>query len=152
MIVFFSWRFFISHDYISTVGNCNIAIWRPKFIFSCHQVEQLHKIFKLCGSPADEYWKKSKLPHATIFKPHRPYDSCLHETFKSLPASAFSLLETLLSVEPYKRGTATTALASEVSIICRFYFMMSYDWSCDSYSAPPTLSVFCLLLSVREFL
>ncbi|GFY85226.1 protein kinase superfamily protein [Actinidia rufa] len=31
------------------------------------EVEQLHKIFKLCGSPSDEYWKKSKLPHATIF-------------------------------------------------------------------------------------
>lgn len=77
------------------------------------EVEQLHKIFKLCGSPAEEYWKKSKLPHATIFKPHRPYDSCLHETFKTLPSSTYSLLQTLLSVEPYKRGTATTALESD---------------------------------------
>lgn len=92
------------------------------------EVEQLHKIFKLCGSPADEYWKKSKLPHATIFKPHRPYDSCLHETFKSLPTCAFSLLETLLSVEPYKRGTASTALASE-------YFKMK-PCACEPSSLP----------------
>ncbi|TVU22756.1 hypothetical protein EJB05_32474 [Eragrostis curvula] len=39
------------------------------------EVEQLHKIFKLCGSPSEEYWRKSKLPHATIFKPqHHPAD------------------------------------------------------------------------------
>ncbi|KAI0525132.1 hypothetical protein KFK09_004523 [Dendrobium nobile] len=77
------------------------------------EVEQLHKILKLCGSPSDEYWKKSKLPHATIFKPHLPYESHLQETFKSLPQSAYKLLEVLLSVEPQKRGTATSALASE---------------------------------------
>ncbi|MCO5572010.1 hypothetical protein L7F22_025761 [Adiantum nelumboides] len=37
------------------------------------EVEQLHKIFKLCGSPSKDYWNKSKLPHATIFKPQQPY-------------------------------------------------------------------------------
>lgn len=78
------------------------------------QVEQLHKIFKLCGSPPDDYWKKSKLPHATLFKPQQPYDSSLRETFKDLPTTAVNLIETLLSVEPYKRATASAALASEV--------------------------------------
>lgn len=86
--------------------------------YNCHalllQVEQLHKIFKLCGSPPDDYWKRTKLPHATLFKPQQPYDSSLHETFKHLPKTTISLLETLLSVEPYKRGTAFSALASEV--------------------------------------
>ncbi|PIA62898.1 hypothetical protein AQUCO_00200720v1 [Aquilegia coerulea] len=77
------------------------------------EVEQLHKIFKLCGSPPDEYWKKSKLPHATIFKPQHPYESSLHETCKSLPATALTLIQTFLSVEPYKRGSASSALASE---------------------------------------
>ncbi|MBA0824980.1 hypothetical protein Goarm_021611, partial [Gossypium armourianum] len=75
------------------------------------EVEQLHKIFKLCGSPPDDYWKKSRLPHATLFKPQQPYNSCLQETFKILPATAVNLVETLLSVEPYKRGTASSALA-----------------------------------------
>lgn len=51
-----------------------------------------------------------------MFKPQQPYDSCLHETFKDLPTTAVNLIETLLSVEPYKRGTATSALASEVII------------------------------------
>jgi serine/threonine protein kinase len=80
----------------------------------CLQVEQLHKIFKLCGSPPDEYWKKTRLPHATLFKPQQPYDSCLRETFKDFPVTSVNLLQTLLSVEPNKRGTASSALSSEV--------------------------------------
>jgi len=81
------------------------------------QVEQLHKIFKLCGSPSEEYWRKSKLPHATIFKPQQPYKRCIHETFKEFPASSLALLDTLLAIEPADRGSAAQALASEVS--CR---------------------------------
>ncbi|KAJ0963464.1 hypothetical protein J5N97_028586 [Dioscorea zingiberensis] len=77
------------------------------------EVEQLHKIFKLCGSPPEEYWKKSKLPHTTLFRPQHNYENCLGEIFRNLSSSAFSLLKTFLSVEPYKRGTASTALASE---------------------------------------
>ncbi|KAJ7978463.1 Protein kinase superfamily protein [Quillaja saponaria] len=92
------------------------------------EVEQLHKIFKLCGSPPDEYWKKSRLPHATLFKPQQPYDSCLRETFKNLPSANVNLLETLLSVEPYKRGTASSALSSE-------YFKMK-PYACDPSSLP----------------
>ncbi|PWA38717.1 Protein kinase, ATP binding site-containing protein [Artemisia annua] len=92
------------------------------------EVEQLHKIFKLCGSPPEDYWKKSKLPHATLFKPQHPYESCLWETFKDLPKCAVELIETLLSVEPYKRGTASSALASE-------YFKMK-PYACDPLSLP----------------
>lgn len=75
----------------------------------------MHKIFKLCGSPCEDYWKKSKLPHATLFKPQRPYKSCLWETFKDLPKNTVNLIETLLSIEPYKRGSASSALESEVT-------------------------------------
>ncbi|XP_021285720.1 probable serine/threonine-protein kinase At1g54610 [Herrania umbratica] len=92
------------------------------------EVEQLHKIFKLCGSPPDDYWKKSRLPHATLFKPQQPYDSCLRETFKDLPATAVNLIETLLSVEPYKRGTASGALASE--------YFTTKPYACDPSSLP----------------
>ncbi|CAB4281059.1 unnamed protein product [Prunus armeniaca] len=92
------------------------------------EVEQLHKIFKLCGSPPDDYWKKSKLPHATLFKPQQPYDSSLRQTFKDLPTTTLNLLETLLSVEPHKRGTASSALASE-------YFKMK-PYACDPSSLP----------------
>ncbi|KAH1032685.1 hypothetical protein J1N35_044859 [Gossypium stocksii] len=77
------------------------------------EVEQLHKIFKLCGSPSEDYWRKSKLPHATIFKPQRPYRRCVAETFKEFPAPALALLETLLSIDPSDRGSAASALKSE---------------------------------------
>ena len=86
------------------------------------QVEQLHKIYKLCGSPADAYWKKSRLPNATMYRPHCPYLSTLRDVFKGVPEHALSLLETLLSVEPYNRGTASCALTSKV----RFDHVISY--------------------------
>lgn len=84
-------------------------------------MEQLHKIFKLCGSPSEEYWKRSKLPHATIFKPTHPYKRCVAETFKDFPPSALALLEVLLAVEPESRGTASSALHSEVIMGFLYY-------------------------------
>ncbi|CAJ1975327.1 unnamed protein product [Sphenostylis stenocarpa] len=92
------------------------------------EVEQLHKIFKLCGSPPDEYWKKTRLPHATLFKPQQPYDSCLRQFFKDLPATSVHLLQTLLSVEPYKRGSAASALSSE--------YFKTKPYACDPSSLP----------------
>ncbi|KAF3682741.1 putative serine/threonine-protein kinase [Capsicum annuum] len=92
------------------------------------EVEQLHKIFKLCGSPPDDYWKKSKLPHATLFKPQHPYESCLWDTFTDLAKSAVSLIETLLSVEPPKRGTASSGLVSE--------YFKTKPHACDPASLP----------------
>lgn len=77
-------------------------------------MEQLHKIFKLCGSPSEDYWRKSKLPHATIFKPQQPYRRCVTETFKDFPAPAIELIEILLSIDPADRGTSASALRSEV--------------------------------------
>lgn len=80
------------------------------------QVEQLHKIFKLCGSPPNQYWKLSKLPLATMFKPQHPYESTLRERCREFPKTAVSLIETFLSIEPYKRCSASIALESEVSL------------------------------------
>ncbi|XP_034891319.1 probable serine/threonine-protein kinase At1g09600 isoform X2 [Populus alba] len=92
------------------------------------EVEQLHKIFKLCGSPSDDYWKRSKLPHATIFKPQHPYKRCVAETYKDFPSSALSLLDVLLAVEPEPRGTAFSALDSE--------FFKTKPLPCDPSSLP----------------
>ncbi|KAJ0231551.1 Protein kinase superfamily protein [Hirschfeldia incana] len=78
------------------------------------EVEQMHKIFKLCGSPSEEYWRRSRLRHAAIFKPQQQYKRCLVETYKDLiPPSALALLEVLLAVEPEARGTTSSALQSE---------------------------------------
>lgn len=79
------------------------------------QVEQLHKIFKLCGSPSEEYWRKYRLPNATIFKPQQPYKRCILETYKDFPPSSLPLIETLLAIDPDDRCTASAALNSEVS-------------------------------------
>jgi serine/threonine protein kinase len=72
----------------------------------------------LCGSPAEEYWKKHKLPNATIFKPQQPYKRCISETFKDFPLSSLPLIETLLAIDPDSRGTASAALNHEVSDPC----------------------------------
>lgn len=77
----------------------------------------MHKIFKLCGSPSEEYWKKTKLPHATSFKPQQPYKRQIAETFKDFPSSALELVDVLLSVEPEGRSTASSALKSKVMLI-----------------------------------
>ena len=76
----------------------------------------MHKIFKLCGSPPEEFWKKTKLPHAAMFKPQHAYESSLSEKCKEFAPTALSLLESFLAIEPYKRGTASSALMSEVAL------------------------------------
>lgn len=92
------------------------------------EVEQLHKIFKLCGSPPEEYWRKSKLPHATMFKPQHPYESSLRERCKDIPTTALDLIETFLSVEPYQRGTASSALISQ--------YFRTQPLACDPSTLP----------------
>ncbi|XP_021753672.1 probable serine/threonine-protein kinase At1g54610 [Chenopodium quinoa] len=92
------------------------------------EVEQLHKIFKLCGSPPEEFWEKSKLPHSTAFKPQRPYRRRVAERFQDISAPALSLVETLLSIDPASRGTAAFALESE--------FFTSKPHACDPSTLP----------------
>ncbi|XP_061352156.1 probable serine/threonine-protein kinase At1g54610 isoform X2 [Gastrolobium bilobum] len=92
------------------------------------EVEQLHKIFKLCGSPSEDYWRKLRLQHSTIFRPPHQYRRCVAETFKEYPSTAMRLIETLLSVDPALRGTTATALKSE--------FFSSEPLACDPSSLP----------------
>ncbi|CAI0428589.1 unnamed protein product [Linum tenue] len=75
------------------------------------EVEQIHRIFKLCGSPAEDYWKIMRLP--TSFRPPQHYKPTIKEAFKDLPPSSITLLSTLLSLNPSYRGTATSALQSQ---------------------------------------
>ncbi|PNT75479.1 hypothetical protein BRADI_1g33217v3 [Brachypodium distachyon] len=75
------------------------------------EVEQLFKIFSLCGSPPDDYWRKLKLP--ATFRPPKTYKSTMAEKLAGLPPSAFRLLSTLLALDPAARGTAAQALQSD---------------------------------------
>ncbi|CAH2080551.1 unnamed protein product [Thlaspi arvense] len=90
------------------------------------EVEQLHKIFKLCGSPSEDYWRRRKL--STTFRPPQEYKPNFQEAFANLPMSSFSLLTTLLALEPAYRGTATSALQNE--------FFSSSPLACDLSGLP----------------
>ncbi|KAI3766061.1 hypothetical protein L2E82_16110 [Cichorium intybus] len=92
------------------------------------EVEQLHKIFKLCGSPSEEYWKRSRLPNATLFKPQQPYKRSTVETFKDFPPSSLPLLENLLAIDPDKRGSAVDSLNSD--------FFNTEPYACEPSELP----------------
>ncbi|KAJ1391268.1 Serine/threonine-protein kinase, active site [Sesbania bispinosa] len=92
------------------------------------EVEQMHKIFKLCGSPSEEYWKRTKFPHATSFKPQHRYKRQVADTFKSFSSVALALVDKLLAIEPDHRGSSTSALNSE--------FFTTNPLPCDPSSLP----------------
>ncbi|KAK4483906.1 hypothetical protein RD792_011115 [Penstemon davidsonii] len=92
------------------------------------EVEQMHKIFKLCGSPTEDFWRKTVLPHATSFKSQNIYKRRVSDTFKDFPSSALALVEKLLSIDPDERGTASSALESQ--------FFTSNPLPCDPSSLP----------------
>uniref|UniRef100_A0A0D3G255 [RNA-polymerase]-subunit kinase n=1 Tax=Oryza barthii TaxID=65489 RepID=A0A0D3G255_9ORYZ len=92
------------------------------------EVEQLHKIFKLCGSPSEEFWASLKLSRATVFKPQHLYHRCVNNVYKGFSSSALELLDQLLAVDPASRGTAASALESE--------FFTTKPHACDPSSLP----------------
>ncbi|KAI7746458.1 hypothetical protein M8C21_022551 [Ambrosia artemisiifolia] len=83
------------------------------FIIWTSYAEQLQKIYALCGSPPDEYWKKYNFPLETLYRPRIQSRRCLIETFKDFPPSSLSLLNALFSVDPAKRPSAASALKSK---------------------------------------
>ncbi|XP_031251025.1 probable serine/threonine-protein kinase At1g54610 [Pistacia vera] len=89
------------------------------------EVEQLHRIFKLCGAPSEDYWKKLKL--STTFRPP-PYKPCLFEVFHDFPESSLGLLSTLLALDPAYRGSASSALQNE--------FFSTSPLACDLSGLP----------------
>uniref|UniRef100_A0A0D9Y0S9 [RNA-polymerase]-subunit kinase n=1 Tax=Leersia perrieri TaxID=77586 RepID=A0A0D9Y0S9_9ORYZ len=95
------------------------------------EVEQIHRIFKLCGSPGEDYWRRrgNGGGGGGVFRPQQPYESRMRETFRGMmDEPAFRLLETLLSVEPSARGTASEALDSE--------YFRTEPYACDPASLP----------------
>ncbi|KAI5582275.1 hypothetical protein BDE02_07G074600 [Populus trichocarpa] len=90
------------------------------------EVEQLHRIFKLCGSPPEDYWKIMRLP--TSFRPPQHYKPSFQEAFKDFPESSLVLLTTLLALNPAYRGTAASALQS--------HFFSSSPMACELSGLP----------------
>ncbi|KAH9717984.1 protein kinase domain-containing protein [Citrus sinensis] len=89
------------------------------------EVEQLHRIFKLCGTPSEDYWKKMKL--TTTFRPQH-YKPSFREVFGEFPPSSYGILTTLLALDPAYRGTAASALQNE--------FFNASPLACDLSSLP----------------
>lgn len=90
------------------------------------EVEQLHRIFRLCGTPSQEYWRKLKL--STTFVPPKSYRPSLVETFNDLPPSSLGLLCTLLALDPAFRGSASKALKNP--------FFFTSPLACDLSGLP----------------
>ncbi|GMJ15172.1 hypothetical protein HRI_005186400 [Hibiscus trionum] len=90
------------------------------------EVEQLHKIFKLCGTPSEAYWKKLRL--STTFRPPQSYKPSLVDTFRNFPQSSLGLLSTLLALDPAYRGSASSALQNE--------FFYTSPLACDLSGLP----------------
>nr|GMD58405.1 probable serine/threonine-protein kinase At1g54610 [Ipomoea batatas] len=91
-----------------------------------NEIEQLHKIFKLCGSPSEDYWKKAKLPAS--FRPAQPYKPSFHVALPDLPESSYGLLSKLLCIEPAYRGSAASALQNQ--------FFRTSPLACDLSGLP----------------
>ncbi|XP_058788398.1 protein IMPAIRED IN BABA-INDUCED STERILITY 1-like isoform X2 [Vicia villosa] len=98
-----------------------------KVIFQGNSEDQLNKIFKLCGNPPTEFWNRTKPPFETL-RPQLPCDGCFQDSFKDLPPTSVNLLQTLLSIEPDKRGTAASALSSE--------YFKTLPYACEPSSLP----------------
>ncbi|KAM1173580.1 hypothetical protein FF1_026259 [Malus domestica] len=93
------------------------------------ELNQLHKIYKLCGTPSDEYWKSAKLQYVNrYYRWPVPCERRIRTEFKDFPASSLPLIETLLAFDPEERQTATAALSSE--------FFMTAPFACEPRGLP----------------
>ncbi|EYU31006.1 hypothetical protein ABFS82_08G225800 [Erythranthe guttata] len=94
-----------------------------------NELEQLNKIFELCGSPDELIWPGvSKIPWYNKFKPARQMKKRIRELFRHFDRHALDLLDKMLVLDPSQRISAKDALDAE------------YFWSdplpCDPKTLP----------------
>ncbi|GMF17164.1 unnamed protein product [Phytophthora lilii] len=85
------------------------------------ELEQITKIFDICGTPTTESWPDYKfLTHSSTFVPDKPKPKRLREFLmrettarkRILPKGALELIEALLVLDPEQRLTASDCLNS----------------------------------------
>jgi serine/threonine protein kinase len=88
---------------------------KPLFAGTC-EIDQLSRIFELCGTPCENNWPEAaQLPGFFEFT-HTPPKS-FSKVFMGIPKVALDLLEKLLTLDPYKRLSASMVAFDLKSII-----------------------------------
>ena len=86
------------------------------------ELEQITKIFDVCGTPTTESWPDYKfLTHSSTFVPEKPKPKRLREFLmreatarkRILPKGALELIEALLVLDPEQRLTASDCLTAQ---------------------------------------
>jgi serine/threonine protein kinase len=84
---------------------------KKEILPGANELEQLEKIFALCGTPNEQTWPGiEKLDHYEKFRGTGDIASKLQHKFKLFPPDALSLVERLLTLDPAKRISAHEAL------------------------------------------
>ena len=75
------------------------------------EIQQLKRIFDLCGSPTAENWPgHEKLPHWDKLKPPAVQPRRIQDRYRCFPKEALDLVDKMLIMDPSKRITAAEAL------------------------------------------
>ncbi|KAH0490229.1 hypothetical protein TgHK011_001708 [Trichoderma gracile] len=94
-------------------------ITREPLLQGSNEVDQISKVFELCGVPTDESWPSfRRLPNARSLRlpknaPPQASGSVIRARFPSLTAAGASLLNSLLALDPDRRPSAAEMLDHE---------------------------------------
>ncbi|KAL7808418.1 protein kinase [Trichoderma gracile] len=94
-------------------------ITREPLLQGSNEVDQISKVFELCGVPTDESWPSfRRLPNARSLRlpkhaPPQASGSVIRARFPSLTTAGASLLNSLLALDPDRRPSAAEMLDHE---------------------------------------
>ncbi|KAI8009487.1 putative glutathione S-transferase parC [Camellia lanceoleosa] len=110
LVTFCCW--FYSYE---TFGNFNVELECPKLIALAKRLSSCIKFLSFVAHPLRNTGESQSCLMLPFSSPNKFYRRCVTDTFKDFPAQALELMETLLSIDPADRGSAASALHSEVA-------------------------------------